>query len=51
MKLTKELAIVSKHIEKWFIPTPVNVDNVRYFQYLILFILIDYLHKIILGIY
>ena len=32
MKLTKELAIVAKHIEKWFIPTPVNVYTVRYFS-------------------
>lgn len=32
MKLTKELAIVAKHIEKWFIPTPIKVGNVRYFS-------------------
>ena len=32
MKLTKELAIVAKHIEKWFIPTPVKVGNVKYFS-------------------
>ena len=32
MKLTKELAIVSKHIEKWFIPTPLKVWAVRYFS-------------------
>lgn len=32
MKLTKELAIVAKHIEKWFIPTPVKVGNVKFFS-------------------
>lgn len=32
MKLTKELAIVAKHIEKWFIPTPVKVGAVRFFS-------------------
>ena len=32
MKLTKELAIVAKHIEKWFIPTTLTVGNVKYFS-------------------
>lgn len=32
MKLTKELAIVAKHIEKWFIPTPVKVWKIRFFS-------------------